>query len=98
MKRVIVDYKKITPEILELLNQKFPDGYNDGDVITFDDHHNHTIEAVELKTDACIYLVKINSKLHYTLTNFSADELEVNDDGHVILNYDLQEDAYGEEE
>ncbi|GGH41751.1 hypothetical protein IA57_11615 [Mangrovimonas yunxiaonensis] len=98
MKRVIVDYKKITPEILELLNQKFPDGYNDGDIITFDNHHNETIEAVEVKTADCIYLVKISSKLHYTMANFSVDELEVNDDGHIILNYDLKEGVYDEEE
>ncbi len=90
MKRILIDYKKITPEVLQLLTQKFPDGYNDGDVITFDNHHNETIEAVEVKTDDCIYLVKISSKLHYTMTNFSVNELDLTDDGHVILNSDFE--------
>jgi len=58
MKRVIIDYKKLTPEILTLLTQKFPDGYGDNDVITFENHHNETIEAVEVKTEDTIYLVK----------------------------------------
>ncbi len=52
------------------LAEKFPDGYGDRDIITFEDHHNNIIEAVELKTNDTIYLVKVSSKLHYTLTNF----------------------------
>jgi len=70
MKRVIIDYKKLTPEILTLLSQKFPDGYNDKDIIVFDNHHNETIEAVEVNTKDTTYLVKVSSKLHYTMTNF----------------------------
>ena len=80
MKRVIIDYKKLTPEILRLLTEKFPDGYNDGDIITFENHKNEIIEAVEVRTDETIYLVKIHSKLHYTMANFEDvidDELEI---------------------
>lgn len=73
MRRVIIDYKKLTPEILTLLTQKFPDGYGDNDVITFDNHKNETIEAVEVKTEDTIYLVKIGSKLHYSMLNFDKD-------------------------
>jgi hypothetical protein len=73
MKRVIIDYKKLTPEILTLLTQKFPDGYGDNDVITFDNHKNETIEAVEVQTKDTIYLVKIGSKLHYSMQNFDSD-------------------------
>lgn len=91
MKRVIVDYKKLTPEILNLLTEKFPDGYDDDDIITFDNHKNETIEAVEVKTNDCVYLVKVSSKLHYTMTNFEmSDDLELNDLGHVIVNEDIR--------
>ena len=81
MKRVIIDYKKLTPEILSLLIQKFPDGYSDGDIITFDNHRNQTVEAVEVRTDDTIYLVKVGSKLNYTMTNFdnALDDKEVKD-------------------
>ena len=89
MKRIIVDYKKLTPELLTRLTEKFPDGYGDDDIITFDDHHNQTIEAVEVKTEDTIYLVKVHSKLHYTMTNFDTnDVLELNNDGHVVINFD----------
>ena len=70
MKRVIIDYKKLTSEILSLLTHKFPDGYNDKDIVVFDNHHNETIEAVEVSTKDTTYLIKVSSKLHYTMTNF----------------------------
>ncbi|WP_299889712.1 hypothetical protein [uncultured Lacinutrix sp.] len=90
MKRVIVDYKKLTPNVLNLLTQRFPDGYGDKDIIVFDNHKNETIEAVEVKTENTIYLVKVNSKLHYTMANFNKDDvLELNDNGHIIVDESL---------
>ena len=89
MRNVIIDYKKLTPEVLKLLTLKYPDGYGDKDIITFDDHHNQTIEAVEVKTEDTIYLVKVSSKLHYTMTNFDTKAiLETNKSGHIITNFD----------
>lgn len=85
MKRIIIDYKKLTPEILKLLTEKFPDGYSDKDIIKFDNHHNETIEAVEIKTEDADYLVKVSSKLHYTMTNFDSDDFEVDELGNVIV-------------
>ena len=51
MKRIIVDYKKLTPEILGLLVEKYPDGYDDDQIIAFKNAKNETIEAVEVKTE-----------------------------------------------
>jgi hypothetical protein len=78
MKKAIIDYKKVTPELLMLLQERYPGGYRDRDIIVFDDHHNNTIEAVEVKTDDTIYLVKVSSKLHYSMTNVATepDDLE----------------------
>ncbi|MFL0352513.1 hypothetical protein [Xanthomarina sp. GH4-25] len=99
MKRIIVDYKKLTPKLLKLLTDKFPDGYNDDDVITFENHKNEIIEAVEVRTKDSIYLVKVSSKLHYSMTNFDGiDEAEVDDLGHVIINDDIKEESYKDEE
>tara|TARA_R110002049_G_scaffold87533_3_gene221955 strand:+ start:7970 stop:8278 length:309 start_codon:yes stop_codon:yes gene_type:complete len=90
MKRVIVDYRKLTPELLTLLTEKFPDGYGDDDIIKFDNHHNETIEAVEVKTEDTTYLVKVGSKLHYTMTNFDSDSFEVNELGNVVVDSDTK--------
>jgi len=69
MQRVIIDYKKLTPEILSLLTTKFPDGYGDSDIITFKNHKNETIDAVEVSTDETIYLVKIGKHLIDSMAN-----------------------------
>jgi DNA-directed RNA polymerase subunit delta len=51
MKRVIVDYAKLTHEILNLLVERFPDGYDDSNIIRFRNAKNELIEAVEVKTE-----------------------------------------------
>jgi hypothetical protein len=74
MKRVIVDYAKLTNEILNLLVEKFPDGYDDSNIIRFKNHKDETIEAVEVRTEDTIYLVKISTKLSDRLINFEDDD------------------------
>ena len=46
MKRVIVDYAKLTNEILNLLVERFPDGYDDSNIVRFRNAQNELIEAV----------------------------------------------------
>ncbi|WP_339836869.1 hypothetical protein [uncultured Flavobacterium sp.] len=74
MKRVIVDYAKLTNEILTLLVERFPDGYDDSDIIRFKNAKNETIEAVEVKTEDTIFLVKVSTKLADRIENFDDDE------------------------
>ena len=63
MIRKIVDYQKMNEDILNLLIDKFPDGYDDDDIISFKNANNELVEAVEVRTDDTIYLVKIGVKL-----------------------------------
>ncbi|WP_338378220.1 DNA primase [uncultured Flavobacterium sp.] len=74
MKRVIVDYAKLTNEILTLLVERFPDGYDDADIIRFKNAKNETIEAVEVKTEDTIFLVKVSTKLADRIENFDDDD------------------------
>ena len=74
MKRVIVDYAKLTNEILTLLVEKFPDGYDDSDIIRFKNHKDESIEAVEVRTEDTIYLVKISTKLSERIVNYDEDD------------------------
>jgi len=78
MKRIIVDFKKLTPEILSLLVEKYPDGYDDRHIIVFKNAINQTIEAVEVPTEDCMYLVKVSSSLVNSMVNFDLDDY--NDD------------------
>lgn len=74
MKRIIVEYAKLTNEILNLLVEKFPDGYDDSDIIRFKNAKNETVEAVEVRTEDTIYLVKVSTKLADRIENFDEDE------------------------
>lgn len=74
MRRIIVDYAKLTNEILTLLVEKFPDGYDESNIIRFKNHKNETIEAVEVRTMDTIFLVKISTKLSDRIINFDEDE------------------------
>lgn len=76
MKRVIVDYRKLTPEILSLLVEKFPDGYDDDHLITFRNAQSELVEAVEVRTDETIYLVKVSSRLETSMANYDEDDYE----------------------
>ena len=73
LKRVIVDFKKLTPEILALLVEKYPDGYDDDHIISFKNIKNEVIEAVEVVTDDTKYLVKVSSRLANTMANYDED-------------------------
>ena len=74
MKRVIVDYAKLTNEILNLLVERFPDGYDDSHIIRFRNAKNELIEAVEVRTEDTIYLVKVSTKLATSMENFDEDD------------------------
>lgn len=74
MKRAIVDYKKLTKDILALLVEKYPEGYQDHDVIRFKNAKNETVEALEVRTEDTIYLVKVSTRLASTMERYDEDE------------------------
>ncbi|MEQ6122939.1 hypothetical protein AAON49_01900 [Pseudotenacibaculum sp. MALMAid0570] len=79
MKRVIVDYQKLTTEVLDLLVEKFPHGYDYDDIMTFQNTKGETVKAVEVRTDDTIYLVKIGLKLEQKMEDYSDEEIDDDD-------------------
>jgi hypothetical protein len=77
MKSVIVDYAKLTNEILTLLVNRFPDGYDDLDIIRFKNTNNEIVEAVEVKTEDIIFLVKVSTKLADRIESFEDEDDEM---------------------
>jgi hypothetical protein len=100
MKRIIVEYAKLTNEILNLLVEKFPDGYDDSDIIRFKNAKNETIEAVEVKTEDTIYLVKVSMKLADRIENFDEEEDFITPDVSIdaIKDLGIDDDEEDEEE
>ncbi|QEE50759.1 hypothetical protein FUA48_14585 [Flavobacterium alkalisoli] len=100
MKRVIVDYAKLTNEILTLLVEKFPDGYDDSDIIRFKNAKNETIEAVEVRTEDTIYLVKVSTKLADRIENYEDDDLDADgsDDLDALKDLEIADESEDTEE
>ena len=94
LKRVIVDFKKLTPEILSLLVERYPDGYDDDNIITFKNAKNEIVEAVEVTTSDTKYLVKVSTKLQLTMENYDEDDYEEfeEDDPDAVQDPALSED------
>ncbi|BDW91298.1 hypothetical protein AB9K32_06930 [Allomuricauda sp. XS_ASV26] len=89
LKRVIVDFKKLDNNMLNLLVEKFPDGYDDDDIVTYRNANNEVVECVEVRTEDTAYLIKVSKRLVMAMeefddsdnddaedTNLGADELE----------------------
>ncbi|MDO9039323.1 MAG: DNA primase [Lutibacter sp.] len=89
MKRIIVDYKKLTSEILNLLVEKFPDGYGIRDIIRFTNHKGQYVEAVEVAAEDTIYLVKISDELVDSMENFYEEEEDDNIERDLEIDLDL---------
>jgi len=99
MKRIIVDYAKLTNEILNLLVEKFPDGYDDSDIIRFRNAKNELVEAVEVRTEDTIYLVKVSTKLADRIGNYEDDD-DMDDVVEPIsgLEMDVDDDATSDDD
>jgi len=78
MKRIIVDYKKLNNEILDLLVAKYPNGYTAMDIITFHDKDKNLINAIQVESEDTIYLVKVSNNLATSMEehNLTDDLLE----------------------
>lgn len=101
MKRVIVDYSKLTNEILNLLVEKFPEGYDDTNIVRFRNAQNEMVEAVEVRTEDTIYLVKVSTKLANSMENFDEDDdldLMVEPLDDIVKRSDEDEDMSDEED
>ena len=99
MRRIIVDYAKLTGDILNLLVEKFPEGYDDSDIIRFRNAQNELIEAVEVKTEDTIYLVKVSTKLASRMEKYDEEDIDsVVEPIEPIKGIDDDEDAPNENE
>ncbi|MFP4845056.1 hypothetical protein [Winogradskyella sp. PE311] len=99
LKRIIVDFKKLTPEILALLVEKYPDGYDDDQIVKFKNLKNELIEAVEVTTEDTKYLVKVSSKLEQTMENYDEEDYEdfADDDPDAVRDPELEPGAEDED-
>ena len=73
-RRVIVDYKNVTPQILELFSDRYPYGYEDEDIIKFKNSKGEMVRAVPFETKDTKYLIKISVQMDAKIDAFMDDE------------------------
>lgn len=79
-RRVIVDYKNVTNEILDLFTDRYPYGYDDGDIIRFKNAKGEMVKAVPFETTDTKYLVKVSVQMDQQIEAFLEDDDDDNDD------------------
>lgn len=100
LRKVIVDFKKLTPEVLKLTVETYPDGYDDDDIISFRNAKGERIEAVEVLTSDTKYLVKISEKLEFTMENYDEADYDAfeDDDPEAVVEPDPKDMVDGEDD
>lgn len=105
MTRRLIDYKKLDYHLATLLIDSYPYGYGDEDIISFKNSNGDIVEAVELRTNETLYLVKISKSLSNFIANFEENvekELETKTPEAIMedhnLNNELSLDYTTEEE
>ena len=80
LKRVIVDYKKLDNAMLNLLVEKFPDGYDDDDIVTYRNANKEVVECVGVRTEDTAYLVKVSKRLVMAMEDFDDSDNDNEED------------------
>jgi DNA-directed RNA polymerase subunit delta len=63
LKRVIKDYNTLTQEHIDLINEHFPNGFENENLVSFVTPKGQFIKALEVRTDDTIYLFKIDKNM-----------------------------------
>lgn len=85
LKRVIVDYKKLDNHMLNLLVEKFPDGYDDDDIVTYRNANNEVVECIEVRTEDTAYLVKVSKRLVMAMEDYDDSDNDSGSDEETSL-------------
>lgn len=73
-RRIIVDYKNVTNEILDLFTDRYPYGYDDSDIIRFKNAKGEMVRAVPFETIDTKYLVKVSVQMDQQIEAFLEDD------------------------
>ena len=74
LKRIIVDFKKLNKDILDLIMERYPNGYGDRDIICFRNARGDWVECIEVRTEDTMYLVKVSKRLSVAIEEYEVDE------------------------
>ena len=90
MKRIIKDFKAITDEVVALINEQYPYGYEDSQLVTFVNAKGEFVKALEVKSDEITYLIKLSTKLNDHINDYMDSD---DDDDYSYRSDDDNEDV-----
>lgn len=95
MNRKIVDFTKVPPELKKRLKEEFPDGFEDADVVRFQNAKGEEVKAIRMEDGDTVYLIKFERKLATINDEFMDDEYEDEPDFDID---DIEDDDEDDEE
>ena len=63
IKRVIKDYNTLSQEHIDLINEHYPNGFENENLVSFVTPKGQFIKALEVRTDDTIYLFKVDKNM-----------------------------------
>lgn len=76
MLRRIVDFAKLTDEVLSLLVEKFPEGIDEDEIFSIQNAKGELIRVVEVRDEENIFLVKVSSRMEAAMEDFEEEDEE----------------------
>ena len=76
MKTLIIDSTNITMEIIKLLVEKYPDGYEYSDIINYKDPFGNYLQILQVDNWKTQFNVKIGSYLDELMERFDFNEID----------------------
>lgn len=92
LKRVIKDYNTLTKEHIDLINEHYPNGFENENLVSFVTPKGQFIKALEVRTDDTIYLFKIDKNMKVD------DEENQENEGAVMSEFESFKAGAGEDE
>ena len=74
-RNVIVDYKSISEDQLQLLDDNYPHGVDEDDLSHYTNSKGETVDAIPLETEDVRYLFKVSVHLDAKMKSFNSDKL-----------------------
>lgn len=92
LKRVIKDYNTLTKEHIDLINEHYPNGFENENLVSFVTPKGQFIKALEVRTADTIYLFKIDKNMKVD------DEENQENEGAVMSEFESFKAGSGEDE
>jgi Ran GTPase-activating protein (RanGAP) involved in mRNA processing and transport len=72
--KVVIEYAKLSPELLDLFDETYPAGVT-GKTVRYPNSKGEIVTAVRLETESTSYLVKLSTRAKEILTDEDLDAL-----------------------